>query len=139
VVPVPGNAHHRPSKEALSDRRHDAEYAALHTILEDVARNGERVTYEDLARRIDERVGSACLYATNKELWHLLSRLQQEDATEKRPLLSVVVVHKTGDHLPGPGFFELARQLGRMPADMDEATFAERETRAVYERWRRGG
>ena len=32
-------------------------------------------------------------------------------------MLSVVVVHKTGDYQPGPGFLELAKRLGRDASD----------------------
>jgi hypothetical protein len=32
-------------------------------------------------------------------------------------MLSVVVIHKTGDTMPGPGFFELAQELGRDVSD----------------------
>ncbi len=33
-------------------------------------------------------------------------------------MLSVVVVHKHGDMEPGPGFFELAKHLGRDTKDL---------------------
>jgi hypothetical protein len=33
-------------------------------------------------------------------------------------MLSVVVVHRTGDMQPGPGFFELASDLGRDTSDI---------------------
>jgi hypothetical protein len=33
-------------------------------------------------------------------------------------MLTVVVVHKTGDMQPGPGFYELAKRLGRDTKDI---------------------
>jgi len=33
-------------------------------------------------------------------------------------MLSVIVVHKFGDMQPGPGFFELAKKLGRDTSDI---------------------
>jgi hypothetical protein len=33
-------------------------------------------------------------------------------------MLTVVVVHKVGDMQPGPGFFELAKMLGRDTGDI---------------------
>jgi len=35
-----------------------------------------------------------------------------------RGMLSVIVVHKEGDMQPGPGFFELAGELGRDTSDI---------------------
>lgn len=36
---------------------------------------------------------------------------------ERRGMLSVVVVHKDGDGKPAPGFFKMARELGRDTSD----------------------
>ncbi len=33
-------------------------------------------------------------------------------------MLSVIVVHKSGDMQPGPGFFDLAKKLGRDTSDI---------------------
>jgi len=33
-------------------------------------------------------------------------------------MITALVVHKTGDMQPGPGFFELAEKLGHDPSDM---------------------
>ncbi len=35
-----------------------------------------------------------------------------------RGMLTVIVVHRDGDMEPGPGFFELARELGRDTSDI---------------------
>ena len=40
-------------------------------------------------------------------------------------MLTVVVVHKFGDQMPGPGFFELARSLGYDTADRDACWIGE--------------
>jgi hypothetical protein len=44
---------------------------------------------------------------------HLIGEISCEEDADGRGMLSVVVVHKGGDMQPGPGFFELAEQLGR--------------------------
>jgi hypothetical protein len=43
----------------------------------------------------------------------MLDEISSADAAAKRGMLSAVVVHKTGDLLPGPGFFDLTNRLGR--------------------------
>jgi hypothetical protein len=45
-------------------------------------------------------------------------------------LLSVIVVHKDGDMMPGPGFFELAEELGRRFED--RTVFWITELKRVY-------
>ena len=38
---------------------------------------------------------------------------------------------------PGPGFFELARELGRLEQNGDKSAFWKEERDNVYEAWRR--
>jgi len=51
-----------------------------------------------------------------------------------RGMLSVLVVHKTGDMKPGPGFLEFARQLGYIIND--EYAFWISEFKKVCAAWR---
>lgn len=48
----------------------------------------------------------------------MLGEISSEENAAGRGMLSVVVVHKTGDMQPGPGFFELAKDLGRDTSDI---------------------
>ena len=59
--------------------------------------------------------------------------ISPEEDEEGRGLLTVVVVHKTGDRKPGPGFFRLARSRGRHIVDEDLFWIA--ELRIVYDAW----
>jgi hypothetical protein len=43
----------------------------------------------------------------------LLGQISSEEDAARRGMLTVVVIHKAGDMQPGPGFFELAKSLGR--------------------------
>jgi len=43
----------------------------------------------------------------------MLGAISSEEDAAGRGMLSVIVVHKSGDMQPGPGFFELAKELGR--------------------------
>lgn len=55
-----------------------------------------------------------------------LEALMYEDAGQGRPFIAALVVSRRGD-LPAPGFFDLAVQLGRFPADPARHAEAYRE------------
>jgi hypothetical protein len=48
----------------------------------------------------------------------MLGEISADEDAAGRGMLSVIVVHKSGDMQPGPGFFELARDLGRDTSDI---------------------
>jgi hypothetical protein len=50
-------------------------------------------------------------------LHHMLGEISEEEDAAGRGMLSVIVVHKEGDKMPGPGFFLLAKKLGRDTSD----------------------
>ncbi len=72
------------------------------------------IPYSDLARKIR----AIHLEAHDQRLFHLLGEISSEEDAAGRGMLSVLVVHKLGDMQPGPGFFELAKQLGRDTSDI---------------------
>jgi hypothetical protein len=47
----------------------------------------------------------------------LLGEVSSDEVDDGRAMLSVLVVYKDGDKMPGPGFFELARAKGRERGD----------------------
>jgi hypothetical protein len=57
--------------------------------------------------------------------FHLLGEISVEEDAEGRGMISALVVHKEGDMQPGPGFFELAKQLGRDVSDVERCWVAE--------------
>ena len=67
------------------------------------------IPYSDLAKKIK----TVRLDAHDQRLFHLLGEISSEEDAAGRGMLSVIVVHKSGDMQPGPGFFGLAKQLGR--------------------------
>src|SRR5690349_12324001 len=67
------------------------------------------IPYSDLVKGIT----AFKLDAHDPRLFHLLGEISSEEDAAGRGMLTVVVVHKTGDMQPGPGFFELAAHLGR--------------------------
>lgn len=72
------------------------------------------IPYSDLVRQIS----SISLEAHDSRLFHFLGEIASEEDAAGRGMLTVLVVHKTGDMQPGPGFFELAQQLGRDTSDI---------------------
>src|SRR5216117_1036645 len=57
------------------------------------------------------KIKAVHLEAHDQRLFPLLGEVSSEEYAAGRGMLSVVVVHKSGDMQPGPGFFELAKQL----------------------------
>jgi hypothetical protein len=48
----------------------------------------------------------------------MLGEISSEEDAAGQGMLSVLVVYKDGDMQPGPGFFELAEELGRDTSDI---------------------
>ena len=76
------------------------------------ARKGS-IAYSDLV----EQITALCLEAHDQRLFHLLGEISSEEDKAGRGMLTAIVVHKSGDLQPGPGFFELARSLGKNTKD----------------------
>ena len=94
-----------------------------------VARSKSVIAYSDLVWKV-----TSCMLEPNgAALAHMLGEVSSEEDEEGRGLLTVVVVHKTGDMKPGPGFFRLARSRGRRV--VDEEQFWIEELRNVYVAW----
>ncbi|MEX2032251.1 MAG: hypothetical protein WEA81_05235 [Dehalococcoidia bacterium] len=72
------------------------------------------IAYSELVRRVQ----AARLEAHDTRLFQLLGDISVDEDEAGRGMLSVLVVHKTGDYQPGPGFFELAKSLGRDTNDL---------------------
>ena len=116
-----------------------SEYAKAHAELVRLARAKNLITYKDLAR-----VAGLPLVGNNmaKEVGSVLEAISRNEVGEGRPMLTALVVRKPrggSDPLelsfPGPGFFDLARSLGRLGKTQDEDSFWKAERHAVYEAW----
>ncbi len=64
------------------------------------------------------KVKTVQLNADSFALFELLGEVSWAEDKAGRGLLSVIVVHKAGDMQPGPGFFKLAKKLGRDTSDI---------------------
>lgn len=69
-----------------------------------------------------------------KELGRILGEISTDEHQEGRPPLSAIVVHKE-NHLPGEGFFKLARELGKQKPDEDDVAFYAKELKSVFDWW----
>lgn len=109
----------------------DAAKAEVRKILGSRARAGTTIAYSELV----QGVATVRLDPDSHALAHMLREISTEEDEAGRGMLSVVVVHKDGDKMPGPGFFELARRLGRDTTDRLTCWAAEMDI--VQRAWRR--
>jgi len=95
----------------------------------DVASRRDVISYSGLVQRI-----ASCNFEPHSpRLAHMLGEISTEEDEEGRGLLTVLVVHKTGDQRPGPGFFKLAASRGRAILDRDRCWIE--ELQKVYDVW----
>jgi hypothetical protein len=97
------------------------------------ARQRRTIAYSDLVAA----VRSLSLQPRDPRLFHLLGEISSEEDAAGRGMLTVVVVHKSGDMAPGPGFYELAQSLGRQVGDKN--VFWIQELNRVFEYWTKSG
>jgi hypothetical protein len=99
-------------------------------ILQSYAKQRQMIPYSDFVSNIHavEFEGPH-----DPRLWHLLGEISEAEAEEGRGMLSALVVHKGGDFQPGPGFFELAKRLGRDTSDIEK--FWIQEVKKVFASW----
>ena len=64
-----------------------------------------------------------------------ISEISEDEVLAGRPMLSALAVNVKGD--PGPGFFGLARELGRLDQNGDKSAFWKAERDDAYKAWRR--
>jgi hypothetical protein len=63
----------------------------------------------------------------------MLGEISEEEDRAGHGMLTVIVVHKSGDMQPGPGFFELAKKLGQDTSDILACWVA--ELKKVHAYW----
>ena len=92
----------------------DAAKDEARAILIGVARRKGRIAYSELASQIQ----AIDIMAHDPRMFHLLGEISVEEEKAGRGMLTAIVVHKSGDMQPGPGFFELAKSLGKDTSDV---------------------
>jgi hypothetical protein len=90
-------------------------------------------TYQDLAVIMGLPLQGSYM---GKETGHILGEISEDEVAAGRPMLSAVAVSVSGK--AGPGFFALAKDLGRFSGDPgDEERFWRQQLHAAYETWKR--
>jgi molybdopterin synthase catalytic subunit len=92
----------------------DAAKAQARDVMIRRARVRGMIPYSDLVREVT----AIRMEPHDPRLFYFLGEIASEEDEAGRGMLTVVVVHKTGDMQPGPGFFELANHLGRDTSDI---------------------
>ena len=69
------------------------------------------------------------------ETGKVLGEIAEDEVKASRPMLSAVAVSVKGK--AGPGFFGLARRLGKLKDNQDQDAFWRSELEAVYSAWKR--
>ena|ERR1035441_10795748 len=99
-------------------------------VMSRTAANEDTISYSDLMKQVTTvRIGP-----DDPAVGSLLGQISEDEDAAGRGMLSVVVVHKTGDKMPGPGFFALAETLGRDTSDTVECWVS--ELNWVHKYWR---
>lgn len=90
------------------------------------ARDGRPISYTDLTGQVHAINFSPDDHA----LHYMLGQVSEEEDAAGRGMLSVIVIHRDGDMMPGTGFFKLAKKLGRDTSDLLRC--GSEETTRVY-------
>ena len=100
----------------------------MRNILIEIAKKQDTIPYSELVRK----VLIISIEASSYGLADMLGEISTAEDAAGRGMLSVVVVHKE-DNMPGKGFFELAKILGRDVSDKEK--FWVNEAKKVYSSW----
>ena len=84
-------------------------------VLHECARAQGTISYSELS----ERLRSIVIPHDGPEMTAMLDEVSIAEFKAGRGMLSVVVVHKIGDQMPGPGFFKTAKELGNTVIDKE--------------------
>jgi hypothetical protein len=102
-----------PSQYGYENADWEAAKEEMRSILIERARVGGEVKgtipYSDLVNQVT----TIHLEPDSYALAAMLGEISSEEDAAGRGMLTVIVVHKEGDMQPGPGFFDLAKRLGR--------------------------
>jgi hypothetical protein len=90
------------------------------------------IPYSELTQNVE----SIHLEPDSYALAAMLGEISADEDAAGRGMLSVIVVYKDGDMQPGPGFFELAEELGRDTSDILSCWIS--ELKKVHRVWSGG-
>jgi len=110
------------------------DYMLVYCELIKAAQNRSTIGYQDVAAIMGLPMTGNHMA---RETGQMLGEISQNEHARGRPMLSALVVRVDGS--PGPGFFVLARDLGKLKdgTKEDEKRFWQGERDAVFKTWRR--
>jgi hypothetical protein len=106
------------------------EYTLIFVELITAAKYRGSVTYQEIAKILGLPLRGNLMQS---RVGRILGEISQDEMANGRPMLSAIAVGVNGK--PGPGFFRLARQLGRLHEN-NESAFWENECKLIYETWK---
>ena len=99
-----------------TDAQWDAAKEEMRSVLITRAQIKRMISYTELTGKVH----TIHFSPEDRAFHHLLDDISREEDAAGRGMLSVIVVHKEGDMMPGSGFFKLAKKLGRDTSDRDK-------------------
>ncbi len=108
-------------------------YKAVYPTLKEVARARGTIYYGEIAPLVGVDLNTG---RGRREIGRVLAEVCESEARQGHPLLGSVVVRKD-TNVPGKGYFDGARRLGRLSGDTreEELLFWRRELKSVHAHW----
>lgn len=113
------------------------EFSIVYCKLIDLASKKCLINYEPIAEIMGKPAGEKMGNRWANETGHLLGEICDFEHRNSRPMLSALVI-RADIGIPGDGFFEKARELGKLKSksNHDEKMFWIDELKAVYDSWK---
>lgn len=118
------------AKHGFQDDDWDAATREGTEVLAAYAKQRQMVSYSDFVNRIHAIRFEG---PHDLRLRHFLGEISKAESEAGRGMLTALVVHKTGDMQPGPGFFELAKELGYDVGDIEKVWV--KQIKKVFSVW----
>jgi|SRR5579883_1278050 len=120
----------KPYNHGFPKEKWDMAKLEAKKLLAEYAKRRQMIAYSDFVTKIH----SISIECHDPRLFHFLGEIASEENAAGRGMLTALVVHKNGDMQPGPGFFELAQELGFDTSDILE--FWIKEVKKVFAVWK---
>ncbi len=122
------------SEPSQNKYRYTTTYFKVYAALVNAAEHRGLMTYQEVAQIME--LPSKGSYM-GREVGNMIGTISEDEVRLGRPMLSALVVGVDGK--PSKGFFDWARQLGRLHSDDpgEEKRFWEEEKQALYQVWRK--
>ena len=112
----------------LTEKEWDSCKDKMFQVLQRVASQGQTISYSALSSELPIPIDPH-----GNEMRGMLGQVSTEEDSCGRGMLSVIVVHKEGDKMPGKGFFDCAAGLSRDVSDRERLWIS--EINRVYKEW----